>query len=203
MQRMGMRSWAQSLVVVATALFIAACGETDGPGQGFPTQPGGGDGTAGQLAVNAAVGRVPALGSCTNLALTEPAKVAAHAYATGDQVYRWTGTGWVFVAPIARLYADAGGHGQIGTHYAGPTWESNSGSTVVGTVVDRCPADPASIPWLLLRATSAEGPGIFKRVTFIHRVNTAGGNAPSAPGTFVGELANVPYSAEYVFYRAP
>jgi len=39
-------------------------------------------------------------------------------------------------------------------------------------------------------------------VTFIQRVNTVGGNAPAAAGTFVGEETRVPYSAEYLFYRA-
>jgi len=38
--------------------------------------------------------------------------------------------------------------------------------------------------------------------TFIQRINTVGGNAPAAPGTVVGEEANVPYTAEYLFYRA-
>ena len=69
-------------------------------------------------------------------------------------------------------------------------------------VVDRCTPDPASIPWLLLAAVSTEGPGIFHRVTFIQRVNTAGGNAPAQPGTVIGEEARVPYTTEYLFYRA-
>jgi len=33
-------------------------------------------------------------------------------------------------------------------------------------------------------------------------VNTVGGKAPTAPGDFPGELARVPYTAEYFFYRA-
>lgn len=89
----------------------------------------------------------------------------------------------------------------MGIHYAGPTWESESGSKVVGAVVDRCTPDPDAIPWLLLRATGSEGPGIFHRATFIQRVNTVGGLAPAEPGEFVGEVAEVPYAAEYYFYR--
>jgi hypothetical protein len=129
-------------------------------------------------------------------------KVAAHAYAVGVQVYRWTGASWAFVGPEAVLYHGDGENGGFGIHYAGPTWESVSGSKVVGAVVDRSTPDPAAIPWLLLRATAAEGPGIFHRVTYIQRVNTEGGLAPAEPGDFVGEVAEVPYAADYYFYRA-
>jgi hypothetical protein len=124
-----------------------------------------------------------------------------HVYATGDQIYRWNGTSWVFVAPSAVLSADAGGHSTVGTHYAGPTWESNSGSKVVGTVLDRCTTSTSAIPWLSLTVVSSNGPGIFDGVTFIQRVNTVGGIAPATAGTFVGETVNVPYTAEYYFYR--
>jgi hypothetical protein len=147
--------------------------------------------------------RAPVLeGDCARLRVEAGNKVAAHAYAVGVQIYRWTGTTWSFVGPEAVLYHDPGANGEMGTHYAGPTWESNSGSKVVGAVVDRCTPDPTAIPWLLLRAVSSEGPGIFHRVTFIQRVNTVGGLAPAEPGEFVGEVAEVPYAAEYYFYRA-
>jgi hypothetical protein len=92
--------------------------------------------------------------------------------------------------------------GQVGTHYVGPTWESNSGSKVVGVRVAGCTPDPTAIPWLLLRAVTSEGPGILHRVTFIQRVNTVGGLAPTAPGSEIGEQVEVPYTAEYFFYRA-
>ena len=73
---------------------------------------------------------------------------------------------------------------------------------MVGTVIDRCTPDPDAIPWLLLGAISSESPGIFHRVTHIQRLNTVGGNAPTAPGNFTGEVARVPYTTEYFFYRA-
>lgn len=60
---------------------------------------------------------------------------------------------------------------------------------------------PDAIPWLLLGAVS-QGPGVFHRVAFIQRVNTVGGNAPSDPGSFTGEEARIPYTTEYLFYRA-
>jgi hypothetical protein len=129
-------------------------------------------------------------------------KVAFHAYAAGVQIYRWSGTAWTFVAPEAALYADAGDHGEVAIHYAGPTWESESGSKVVGARVDGVTVDPTAIQWLLLRAVSTEGPGIFHRVTYIQRINTTGGLAPATPGNAVGDVVRVPYTAEYVFYRA-
>ena len=129
-------------------------------------------------------------------------RLAAHAYAVGVQVYRWNGTSWGFVGPEAALYYGDGDEAELGIHYAGPTWESVSGSKVVAAVVDRAFPDPDAIPWLLLKASSSEGPGIFDRVTFIQRLNTSGGNAPGEPGAFVGEVVEVPYTADYYFYRA-
>ena len=51
-------------------------------------------------------------------------------------------------------------------------------------------------------AADDDGPGIFKGVTFIQRVNTKGGLRPTEPGTTVGELREVEYTAEYYFYKA-
>ena len=141
--------------------------------------------------------------ACDVLRVDEGNQLAFHVYARGVQKYRWNGTSWVFVAPDATLFADAGYHGQVGIHYAGPTWESNSGSTVKATaLIPRCAPDPNAIPWLKLQVNSTNGPGIFSSVTFIQRVNTTGGLAPSTPGTMIDEAREVPYTAEYYFYRA-
>ena len=145
--------------------------------------------------------RSVALGECDNLQPPAGSKLVAHYYATGVQIYRWSGAAWTFVAPEAQLSADAGGRSKVGTHYAGPTWESVSGSKVVGTVAQRCTPIATAIPWLSLTATSSEGPGIFRRVAFIQRLHTVGGLAPSAPAASAGEEARVPYTAEYFFYR--
>jgi Protein of unknown function (DUF3455) len=149
-------------------------------------------------------GRAPDLPSplCDRLQLSTGDKVAFHVYALGVQIYRWDGTSWVFVAPEARLFADAEYHGEVGIHYAGPTWESHSGGNVIASRLEGCTPDPTAIPWLLLQTVSNEGPGIFDRVTYIHRVNTSGGLAPTAPGPFIGAEVEVPYTAEYYFYRA-
>ena len=82
-----------------------------------------------------------------------------------------------------------------------PTWETAGGSKVVGSVVARATPDPTAIPWLLLRAESADGPGVLSRVTHVQRLYTTGGLAPAGPGEEAGEEARVPYTAFYLFYR--
>jgi hypothetical protein len=139
---------------------------------------------------------------CDSLQVPPGNKVAFHVYARGVQIYRWDGASWAFVAPVATLFADAEYHGQVGIHYAGPTWESNSGSKVIGGSPIRCFPDSTAIPWLRLQTVSTNGPGIFSAVTYVHRVNTTGGLAPTAPGSSIGEAIEVPYTAEYYFYRA-
>jgi hypothetical protein len=145
--------------------------------------------------------RTPDLGDCQELQVGPGNKVAFHAFGVGVQIYQWTGTSWAFVAPEAVLFADTEDHGVVGIHFGGPTWQSNSGSKVVGTVIDHCTPDPSAIPWVLLGAASTEGPGIFDQVTYIQRLFTVGGNAPTAPGAFPGQMARVPYTADYFFYR--
>jgi hypothetical protein len=141
---------------------------------------------------------------CESLVIEEGNALAFRTYAMGVQVYRWNGIAWVFVEPRATLFADARYRGEVGTHYVGPTWESNSGSKVLAARVPGtgCTPDSTAIAWLLLKKVSTEGPGIFNSVTFIQRVNTTGGTAPTTPGTVIGEEKEVPYTAEYYFYRA-
>lgn len=145
--------------------------------------------------------RAPDLGEYQKLQAPTGNKVALHAYAEGVQIWRWSGSSWVFVKPEAILYADGEAEGVIGIHYAGPTWESASGSYVVGAVLDRATPDADSIPWLLLKAVDSESPGIFHGVTYIQRVNTVGGIAPAEAGEFPGQEARIPYAADYYFYR--
>jgi hypothetical protein len=38
-------------------------------------------------------------------------------------------------------------------------------------------------------------------VSYIQRVNTMGGLAPTAPGSYIGVTVDVPYTAEYYFFR--
>lgn len=148
--------------------------------------------------------RAPELPSpiCDRLQVSTGDEVSFHVYALGVQIYRWNGTSWEFVAPSARLFADAEYHGEVGIHYSGPTWESHSGGKVLASRLESCAPNPTAIPWLLLQTVSTEGSGIFDRVTYIQRVNTTGGLPPTAPGPFIGAQEEVPYTAEYFFYRA-
>ena len=195
MNRSALRSPRYSFVIIAVAALSAACA--------YETRTGPDRPQVGSIATGPNFTQAPDLGSCQNLAAPAGSVVRFHTYAAGVQIYRWSGTAWSFVGPEAVLTADADGNGVVGTHYAGPTWESNSGSKVVGAVVDRCTPNPNAIPWLILRAVSAQGPGVFDSVTHIQRASTSGGNAPSNPGNVVGEEARVPYATEYFFYRAP
>ena len=132
--------------------------------------------------------------------------VLLRASAVGAQIYTCQATlagyEWVFQAPEAGLFS--GQVQLIGTHYAGPTWQAPDGSRVVGARVEAADApNPASIPWLLLRATAHEGSGPFSEVTYIQRVLTGGGVAPpaqSCDAAHVGEEARVDYIAVYYFY---
>ena len=141
---------------------------------------------------------------CSSIVVPEGNKLSFHAYARGVQIYRWNGASWDFVAPVATLFAEEGFHGEVGNHYVGPKWESKSGSIVEGRRVPGtgCTPDSNAIAWLLLSKFEATGAGIFARVTFIQRVNTTGGLAPATPGLTLGEVKEVPYTAEYYFYRA-
>jgi hypothetical protein len=174
-------------------MLLAACA-TDTP---VATTP-----LAGPAAAARAIGNTgPELGSCDRLRAPEGSSFAYHVYAKGVQIYRWDGQAWVPVGPAAELFADAGGKGLVGTHFAGPRWQSLSGSTVRGEVLDRCIYDANAIPWLTLKGIPENGPGVFAHTTFIQRVNTVGGKAPSTPGS-LNQVVEVPYTAEYYFYRA-
>ena len=140
---------------------------------------------------------------CSSITAPEGNKLAFHVYAKGSQVYRFNGVTWDFIAPVATLYAEENFFGEVGTHYVGPHWESKSGSKVKAERVQGtgCTPDPTAVAWLLLRKVETGGNGIFSKVTYIQRTNTTGGLAPSEPGSF-NELREVPYTAEYYFYRA-
>lgn len=140
---------------------------------------------------------------CGSIQVPEGNKLAFHVYAKGVQVYRFNGVSWDFVAPVATLYAEDNFFGEVGTHYVGPHWESKSGSKVKAERVlgTGCAPDPTAVAWLLLKKVETSGNGIFSKVTYVQRTDTTGGLAPTEPGGF-NELREVPYTAEYYFYRA-
>ena len=128
--------------------------------------------------------------------------------AKGVQIYECrakkdasVGFEWAFVAPEAELF-DARGR-NIGRHEAGPSWQANDGSRVVGTLKQRADASVSgAIPWLLLTAKSNGPAGSFSNVSSIQRVNTVGGVAPatSCGRDSAGATARVPYTADYYFF---
>jgi hypothetical protein len=110
---------------------------------------------------------------------------------------------WFFVGPDARLM-DRGGK-QVGKYYGPPaTWESMDGSKVTATQVAVAPNGSANIPLQLVKANPAMGSGAMQGVSYIQRVATQGGVAPSATcdASGVGGKQVVKYQADYIFYRA-
>lgn len=160
------------------------------------------------LAACAATGPSPPPDVPASIRVPDKLALAQEVPATGVQIYDCAPSKadpskleWAFRAPDAQLFDSAGR--SIGKHYAGPTWESNEGGKVVAAVQGSDPGpDPNAIPWLLLVAKSASGPGVFGRTQAIQRVNTVGGKAPgpSCSAAEKGREARVPYKATYYFY---
>ncbi len=82
-------------------------------------------------------------------------------------------------------------------------WGSKIGSVNAGSNPS-CP-NAGAIPCLLLKAVANRpahfGAGLFARTTYIQRLNTSGGAAPTT-SCKIGDLALVSYSADYSFYAA-
>jgi len=190
--RITMPNVTKAFTSAAAAMLLAACATET------PTAT---EQLAAPAAATRAIGNTgPELGSCDRLRAPEGSSFAYHVYARGVQIYRWNGQEWLPVGPSAGLYADANGRALVGTHFGGPRWQSLSGSTVRGEVIDRCVYDANAVPWLTLRGIPESGPGVFAHTTFIQRVNTTGGKAPSTAGS-LNQVVEIPYTAEYWFYR--
>ena len=108
---------------------------------------------------------------------------------------------WTFKAPEAELFNERGD--LVGTHFAGPTWQGQDGSAVVGAVLERADApDTGAIPWLLLEAKEHAGSGAFSTVTHVQRLDTVGGVAPTegCDEAHAGAQVRAPYQATYAFF---
>ncbi len=116
----------------------------------------------------------------------------------GAETYGWTG-----LAPQANLFNDDGR--LLGTHFIGPTWQGNDGSSVVAAKLAAATVDVSAVPWLLLQAKShAAEEGRFSDVSYVQRLSTVGGNAPTdvCDATHnLGVVVQVAYSADYFFYE--
>ena len=164
-----------------------------------------------------------------NLVAPEGNVVFLETQASGTQNYicmpALAGVAWKFLGPQATVFVSAPKfHQQIATHFlsANPeeqgllraTWQSSSDSSAVWARAIQTSADSnyvaaGAIPWLLLEAVGhVEGPigsGVMTRTTYLPRVNTTGGVAPAAGCTQlsqVGNVALVPYTTDYILYRA-
>lgn len=119
----------------------------------------------------------------------------------GVQIYDCTAGTWTFREPAAVLLRK---RRVVGIHYAGPTWQSlRDGSKVTGAVAVRqdAPRPTRDIPWLLLRSTSNTGSGVFGKVTYIQRIDTRGGVAPTGScDAATTPSTAVRYTATYVFF---
>jgi hypothetical protein len=111
---------------------------------------------------------------------------------------------WAFVAPEADLFDQA--MKRVGKHYAGPHWEFDDGSKIVGKVEGRENSTRVgAIPHLLISTQNVGKAGGFSTITHLQRVNTVGGVAPDAASCTRdanGKEARVYYTADYVYYSA-
>ena len=194
-----------SLAVVAAAgLFIGCADRAPAGPDARSSRPSPTRGLDAAEVQAASDGRFPDLAGCTQLQVPEGSNISFHVFGVGFQVYRWDGTQWKFSNPEANLFADAGLNALVGTHFsepgAKPNWLTVSGSRVIGTLTDRCPVNANAIDWVKLSADNS-GTGIFNQTTFIQRLNTVGGLAPTTPGTVVGQEFKSPYTADYYFYH--
>ena len=124
------------------------------------------------------------------------------AHADGVQIYTCEGSAWKLLAPRATLTGDNGK--VVATHYGGPTWEARDGSRVVGKRDAGVPGAPGAVDWLRLKAGSTAAGADGDRLagtTYIQRIHTVGGVAP-AGACAAGASAEVPYTADYVFFKA-
>lgn len=132
-------------------------------------------------------------------------KLLLQVHGVGTQTYTCQANAgsyaWTLKAPDARLI---GPNNQVvGRHFAGPTWELNDGSRIIGKVAASVPSpDPNAIPWLRLDVTKHEGEGKLSGVLSVQRLPTTGGKAPATgcDPAHSGAESRVPYQADYLFY---
>ncbi|WP_394614816.1 DUF3455 domain-containing protein [Lentzea sp. JNUCC 0626] len=170
------------LVGAAALLGLAACG-TPTAGTATPTPVA----QAKDVPVAAAV-QVPA-----------GQKLVGKYQATGVQTYSCQGNAWKGLEPTATLVDK--NDKPIIIHSRGPVWISAvDGSAVEATPVDGAKNDVKdAVPELLLKTKVARGDGLFGKVSYVQRLATEGGVAPTG-GCKAGTQTSVAYKALYTFY---
>ncbi|MGP4005126.1 DUF3455 domain-containing protein [Streptomyces sp. 4N124] len=121
--------------------------------------------------------------------------------AEGVQTYTCTDGAWKLLEPAATLSAkNDRSQRPVALHSRGPVWVSTvDGSAVTAAAVATSPKT-GTIPELLLKSTATRGTGAFADVSYIQRLNTRGGVAPTTACTGTDQVS-VPYSATYTFYK--
>ena len=133
------------------------------------------------------------------LAVPPDTQLILSTHAEGAQVYACDAAkGWTLKGPDAVLFDEKGG--QIGKHYAGPSWELGDGSLVTGEAVAKdAGPDATAVPWLLLKVKTNSGKGLLAKSGLVQRIETKGGLAPKGDCK-AGEETRIAYSATYRFF---
>jgi hypothetical protein len=138
-------------------------------------------------------------------ALRPPAGNDLHAVlkARGVQIYECRRGTWQPLEPAASLTGVTMSPVRKVTavHFRGPAWVSDQdGSMVQGTDPVTAPAtDAANVPQVLYKATANRGGGLFGGVTYIQRIDTQGGAAPS-PSCGGNDPVAIPFHAVFRFF---
>ena len=143
--------------------------------------------------------------ACVAFGSAAAAEPAIQVTGKGVQIYTCNPAGrafaWELKGPEAVLLGEGGK--VIGRHFAGPSWQAQDGSTIVGEPVASSPSPlSGSVPWLVLRVKSASGTGLFSNVGYVARTSTQGGAAPTTgcDPAHAGLEVRAPYSATYTFF---
>ncbi|WP_416982668.1 DUF3455 domain-containing protein [Streptomyces sp. T028] len=179
---------AKRLVLTTTAVATAAAGLFLGTTAG----------NAGATEPASAAAAVKAPAAPAALAVPDGNKLTGVFAAHGVQTYTCTDGAWKFLEPAATL-SDKRGR-TVALHSRGPVWVSTvDGSAVNASAIANSPKT-GTIPELLLQATATRGTGAFADVSYIQRLNTTGGVAPTTACTGT-EQVGVQYTATYAFYK--
>ncbi|MFF7600987.1 DUF3455 domain-containing protein [Streptomyces mirabilis] len=121
--------------------------------------------------------------------------------AAGVQTYTCADGAWKLLEPAATLWAkNDRSHRPVALHSRGPVWVSTmDGSAVNAAAIANSPKT-GTIPELLLQSTATRGTGVFAGVSYVQRLDTHGGVAPTTACTGTDQIS-VRYSATYAFYK--
>jgi hypothetical protein len=152
--------------------------------------------------------------------------LVGHAVGTQNYICLPSGSGVTFTlfTPQATLFDDF--KEQVITHFFSPnpteggttiraTWQHSGDTSAVWAKAIASYSNPGfvargDIPWVLLQVVGTQdgptgGDILSAGTTFVQRLNTSGGAAPSTGCTSpedVGHQAFMPYTADYFFYKA-